>query len=229
MYDLCSKKTDMKLTIFNGSPRNKKSNSKILMEHFLEGYHKVSPNEVPVYFLANVAKIDEHVKAFEQAETVILIFPLYCDSMPGLVKEFFERVSLMENTRDKKVGFVVQSGFPESIHSTFVEHYLQKLAKRQKWEYIGTVIKGGVEGIQVMPPMMTKKLFGCFNGLGEYFGKNGYFDPEIVESLKKPYKLSKSRLLFFRFGELFGLTNFYWNSNLKKNEAFEKRFAQPYI
>jgi hypothetical protein len=25
-----------------------------------------------------------------------------------------------------------------------------------------------------------------------------------------------------------GLTNFYWNSNLKKNGAFEKRFDKPY-
>jgi len=188
----------------------------------------VSSDEIPIYYLANVAKMDEHVKAFKEAETAIVIFPLYCDCMPGLVKEFFERISLLDKSQGKRVGFILQSGFPEAIHSTFLERYLQKLAERQKWDYLGTVIKGGVEGIQIMPPMMTKKLFKSFKGLGEYFGKTGLFNPEIVESLKKPYKLSKSRLLFFRFGSLFGLTNFYWNSNLKKHNAFEERYAQPY-
>jgi hypothetical protein len=198
------------------------------MEHFLEGFRKVSKEEVPIYYLANVSKIDKHVKAFEDAENVIIIFPLYCDCMPGLVKEFFEKISLLENTQGKRVGFIVQSGFPESIHSTFVERYLKKLAARQNWEYLGTVIKGGVEGIQIMPPMMTKKLFDNFNDLGIYFGTTNSFDPEIMKALRKPFKLSKSRLLFFRIGNLFGLTNFYWNNYLKKHNAFEKRYAQPY-
>ncbi len=219
----------MKLTIFNGSPRNKKSNSKILMEQFLEGYHKVSSDEVPVYYLANVAKIDEHVKAFEVAENVIIIFPLYCDSMPGLVKEFFEKISILEKTQGKRVGFVVQSGFPESVHSSFVELYLKKLAERQKWDYLGTVIKGGVEGIQIMPPMMTKKLFVGFQKLGEHFALTEQFSSDILVQFSKPYRLSKSRLFVFRVGAKLGLSNFYWNSNLKKNNAFEKRFAQPFI
>lgn len=218
----------MKLTIFNGSPRNKKSNSKILMEHFLNGYYEVTPNEVPIHYLANTSKMDEHTTAFEYAETAIIIFPLYCDSMPGLVKEFFEKISLLPITKSKRVGFIVQSGFPEAIHSVYLERYLKKFSLRQNWDYIGTVIKGGVEGIQIMPPVMTKKLYENFHLLGEFFGQTGYFSSEIMEKLRKPMKLSKSRLFFFRIGGIFGLTNFYWNSNLKKNNAFEKRFAKPY-
>lgn len=219
----------MKLIIFNGSPRNKKSNSKILIEHFLEGYHRVLSDEVPIYYLANLAKMDDHIKAFEKAETAIIIFPLYCDSMPGLVKEFFERISILEKTQGKRVGFIVQSGFPEAIHSTLVERYLQKLTARQKWDYLGTVIKGGVEGIQIMPPMMTKKLFAHFNKLGEHFAKANEFSPDIIKRLGIPYKLSKRQLVTFKIGGKLGLTNFYWNSNLKKNNAFEKRFNKPYV
>jgi len=220
---------NMKLAIFNGSPRNKKSNSKILMEHFLEGYRKVTAEEVPVHYLANLAKMDDHVKAFEDAETVIIIFPLYTDCMPGIVKEFIERIAQLKNSSPKKVGFIVQSGFPEGIHSVYVERYLKKLAERQKWDYLGTVIKGGVEGIQIMPPLMTKKLFENFIKLGEYFGQTGEYSQELIDILRKPYKLSKGRLFTFRIGEKLGFTNFYWNSNLKKNNAFEKIFAQPYI
>jgi hypothetical protein len=46
----------MKLVIFNGSPRNKKSNSKVLIEHFLAGYNKICPDPVPVQYLANRKK-----------------------------------------------------------------------------------------------------------------------------------------------------------------------------
>jgi NAD(P)H-dependent FMN reductase len=218
----------MKLTIFNGSPRNKKSNSKILMEHFLEGFTKVSENEVPIHYLANTSKMDEHVKAFEDAENVIIIFPLYCDSMPGLVKEFFERIAQLEMTSSKKVGFIVQSGFPEAIHSIFIERYLKKLAERQKLIYLGTVIKGGVEGIQIMPPMMTKKLFAHFQKLGEHFAAKNEFSPEVVKRLRRPYKFSKLHLFNFKVGHKLGLVNFYWDSNLKKNNAFDIRFAKPY-
>ena len=42
-----------------------------------------------------------------------------------------------------------------------------------------------VEGIQSMPPWMTKKLFIKFQELGEYFAKNNIFSPEIKEDLEK--------------------------------------------
>jgi NAD(P)H-dependent FMN reductase len=219
----------MKLTIFNGSPRNKKSNSKILMEHFLGGYGKVSTDVVPIYYLANTSKIDEHRGAFHVAETVILIFPLYTDCMPGIVKEFFEVIAQLKINQPKRIGYIIQSGFPEAIQSTFLQSYLKKFTKRINCHYLGTVIKGGVEGIQIMPPMMTRKLFENFSNLGEHFGKTGEFSQEITDTLRKPYKLSKSKLFIFKVGDKLGFTNFYWNSNLKKNNAFENRFAQPYI
>jgi hypothetical protein len=160
---------------------------------------------------------------------VIVIFPLYTDSMPGIVKEFFENIVRSELPPAKKIGFIVQSGFPESIHSVFIERYLEKLTgKEMKCEYLGTVIKGGVEGIQVMPPFMTRKLFGRFEDLGEYFAKNEAFSDEIQLRLRKPFKMSPVRRFLFTLINKTGLTNFYWNSNLKANNAFDKRFDRPF-
>lgn len=216
------------MIIFNGSPRRKKSNSKILIDNFLKGYNSVEKDEVAVHYLASTKRIEDHKKHFNDADTVLIFFPLYTDSMPGIVKYFIEAIADMENNNGKKVGFVVQSGFPEAYHSVFVEKYLEKLCKKLGFEYIGTVIKGGVEGIQIMPPNMTKKLFAAFENLGVIFAKTGKFDTEIVEKLKKPYHLSKMRLGIIKAMSLTGMTNFYWNSNLKKNNAFDKRFDRPY-
>ncbi len=218
----------MKLVIFNGSPRYKKSNSKMLIEHFLNGYSKIRSKPVPVHYLANRNQKDEQKDIFQNSEIVIIVFPLYTDCMPGIVKEFFESVVELKLTSSKKIGFVVQSGFPEAIHSIYIERYLEKLTKRMQCEYLGTIIKGGVEGIQILPSSMTKKLFDSFESLGEYFAKNEEFSPEIKKILRKPFKMSPVRIFLFRLISKTGLTNFYWNSNLKKNNAFGNRFDKPF-
>ena len=219
----------MKLVIFNGSPRGKKSNSGLLIDHFLTGYSKFCPDPVPIHYLAGRKPKKELTEAFQNAETIIVFFPLYTDCMPGIVKEFFENIAEQQVMRAKKIGFVVQSGFPEAIHSIYVERYLEKLTKRLNCEYLGTVIKGGVEGIQIMPGWMTKKLFTRFQNLGEHFAKNMIFSPEIQARLRKPYKMPVLRRYMFSLMNKIGLSNFYWNSNLKKNGAFKNRFDKPFI
>ncbi len=218
----------MKLVIFNGSPRNKKSNSGILINHFLNGYKQLINNEVPVYNLANRKQLGEHIKAYQESEIVLLFFPLYTDCMPGIVKEFFEQIYNQDINQPPKIGFIIQSGFPEAVHSIYIERYLQKLAKRLKIDYLGTVIKGGVEGIQMMPDWMTKKLYRKFYQLGEHFAKTETFSPKITTALRTPYKLSPMRKTMFHVMRKLGIANFYWDSNLKKNNAFKKRFTQPY-
>ncbi len=218
----------MDIVIFIGSPRRKKSNSRLLAENFIKGFNSVDNTEVPLYYLADTKKTEEHKEIFEKAENVIIIFPLYTDSMPGIVKYFFETLHSEGTYENKNVGFIVQSGFPEAHHSVYLERYLKKFSQRMKFNYLGTVIKGGVEGIQIMPPNMTKKLFTAFEQLGEYFGKNRTFDNSIVEKLGKPYKLSKFRIVVFKLLQILGITNFYWNYNLKKNNAMEKSFNKPF-
>jgi len=219
----------MTLAILNGSPRRQKSNSKILTEHFLSGYRSRKADEnVLTGYLAETQKKEENLEKFNQADTVIIIFPLYTDCMPGIVKEFFEHIAALEIRKPKKIGFIVQSGFPEAIHSIYLEKYLEKLIRRLHCDSMGVVIKGGVEGIQVMPESMTRKLYRKFNQLGSYFAHTGQFDPQIIESLRSPFRMSAIRRLGFRVFSITGLQNFYWNSHLKKHGAFEKRFDRPY-
>ncbi|MBN1926767.1 MAG: NAD(P)H-dependent oxidoreductase [Prolixibacteraceae bacterium] len=217
----------MKLAIFNGSPRKTNSNSTILINHFSNGYHGHNHHNTELHYLADVKKNANHIEAFKKADTAIIIFPLYTDAMPGQVKYFFEQI-VATPSKGKRVGFIVQSGFPEAYHSTFVERYLKKLSQKMEWDYLGTVIKGGIEGIQIMPPNMTRKVFGRFELLGKHFAASGKFEPELVKKLRKPYRISKVRLLFFRLFLLTGLNNYYWNVKLKENNAFEKRFDAPF-
>ena len=138
-------------------------------------------------------------------------------------------LGLLGKKSNPPIGYIVQSGFSEAIHSRFVEKYFIKLTKRLNSEYLGTIIKGGVEGVQVKPGWMTKKLFDFFNKLGKIYGETGKFDEKIINQLAKPEKLTAGAILFYKILDKTGLTNFYWNSLLKKNNAFEKRFDTPYL
>jgi multimeric flavodoxin WrbA len=221
----------MKLAIFNGSPRGEKSNTRILVDEFLKGFIIDESNSYELEYLCNVKEQDKFVQMFKTADSVICAFPLYTDSMPGIVKEFIESLSVFKNGKNNpKIGFIVQSGFPEGIHTKAVEKYFIKLAWRLKCEYLGTVRKGGVEGIKAMPPAATKKLFKKFQELGEHFGRTGKFKQEIIDKLSKPDKFNSLLICpVVALLKITGLLDMHWNKVLKQNNAFEKRYDKPYL
>lgn len=220
----------MKLTIFNGSPRGTKSNTKILTDHFLNGLKSTNKEiETDTAYLVRTNEMETYNEMFQSSDIVIMAFPLYTDAMPGIVKHFIEHLEpFCGKFPNKKIGFIVQSGFPETIHSRFVEKYLEKLAKRLCCQYLGTIIKGGVEGIQVQPPRMTNKLFQYFYDLGKDFGKTNEFNEQIKKQLGKMETLPKAAIIFIKVLSKTPLMHFYWNRMLKKNKAYKNRFDQPY-
>jgi hypothetical protein len=157
-----------------------------------------------------------------------MVFPLYTDAMPGVVKAFFEVLLANKALSKNKLGFIVQSGFPEGIHCENIKRYLQKFTRRLGCDYLGTLTKGGVEGIQIMPPFMTRKLFLRFHQFGEHFALSGEFSAAIMKELREPYRLSLPKRMIMKVLSGAGITNFYWNTNLKKHKAYPQRFAKPF-
>ena len=218
----------MRLAVFNGSPRSRGSNTACLLEPFLEGFSETEGNKYELHYLALEKEFQECVRAFSEADNVLWAFPLYTDCMPYAVKNFIEALA-PSGGRDRipALAFFVHSGFPESVHSHNLRRYLEKLAIRLGCPLIGTVIKGGSEGIREQPPVMTRKLFHRLRVLGRIFGRSGRFDPEIVALLARPVRYSRLGLLGARVGMKMGEL-MHWNMLLKKNGAYEKRFARPY-
>ncbi len=217
----------MKLTIFNGSPRGKGSNTKILVEQFINGFSTKNENSYEPAYLNHIKELDKNIELFKNSEAVLLAFPLYTDCMPYIVKLFIEALEpLCGREGNPKIGFIVHSGFPEAIHSRFVEKYLIKLSDRLECEYLGTIIKGGSEGIKEKPKWMTKKTYKSFYELGRIFGETGKFDKKIIQKLAKPEKFNRLILLISKF--ILKMSDFYWNNMLKKNNAFDKRFDKPF-
>jgi len=217
----------MKLTIFNGSPRGQESNTKILLDSFLEGFESPE-NEYKIFYLIE-NEIIKNVNRFINSPNVILAFPLYTDAMPGIVKDFIEKLGVnKKETVNASVGFMVQSGFPEAYHSRCVERYLIKLSRRMHWNYQGTLVKGGVEGIKNRPGWMNRKLFKNLERMGEIYSQDRRFDPGTIKNLAPSERFSPVKLIFVKFLMKTGLLDSFWNQQLKKNQAYEKRFARPY-
>lgn len=213
----------MKTLIINGSPKGLNGNTEIFIQEFMKGM-KV-PCEVRYAVKESSQQIAEELKQFD---TVIIAMPLYIHAMPGIVMKIFE---LMEPASQlgKSMGFIVQSGFIESKQSKYLEQYLSALTKRLNYTYLGTVIKGGSAGIYMMPESMNKKLFIQLQNLGEHFETDGTFHPDVEKELASPEMLSKRKARLFQFFYKVGLgDSIFWRMLLKKNQAWDRRFDQPF-
>ncbi len=218
----------MRLTVFNGSPRARKGNTTLLLEHFRSGFEEVPGNVWELHHLVSPRQAEENAGRFAGAECVLIVFPLYVDAMPSQVLGFFEALGRAGPSSGPPVLFLVHSGFPEALQSRFVERYLEKLARRLGSRYLGTMVKGGSEGIRVMPAWMTRKLFRTMRELGRSFGETGALDPVLVKALAGRERYGALSRLLIRFIAVFGLTNAYWDQQLKKNDVFDRRYARPY-
>jgi len=218
----------MNYLLINGSPRGHNSNSRLLLSLLKEGMERKSiSHNIEIITLRPMLENKNWMTFIKKADYIIIAFPLYADHVPGILKKFIEELG-SQSLQNKKLGWISQCGFPESIHLETVEKYLKKLTKRLGAQNIGIIKKAGAEGIRLIPPQMTAKLFEKIRVFGEDLIQKGVFDEEAINRLKKPRRYNLFKRILIRFLSLIGLTNMYWNSQLKKNHAYKNRFAQPY-
>ena len=208
-----------KLVIYNGSPRKSGSNSGIVLKKVVE----VLQDRVEVRDLKKGENWEAWAEAFERDKHVMFFMPLYVHAMPSHVMAFIEKLKPSNGT----ISFFVQSGFPESSQSYYLEAYFEQLALRMQRVYLGTAIKGGMEGLQMRPPMgqeqMIEPLVKTITGLVS----EGKFSSSDIRKLAEPIRYSKGmRILFNLIGKR--MLNIFWNQKLNANNAYEKRFDRPW-
>lgn len=210
-----------KLVIYNGSPRITKSNSGIVLKQVLE----TMEDHIEVRDLKDLGKWDLWAKQFELDQHVMIFMPLYVHAMPSHVMGFIEKLSPSEGT----MSFFVQSGFPESSQSYYLEAYLEQLALTLGRAYLGTAIKGGFEGLQMRPSNGQEAMVRPLVNLIRHLIDSGNFDSGQISSLARPVKLNKGTQILFRLLTKIGLpNNLIWDPILKENKAYGQSFDQPY-
>jgi NAD(P)H-dependent FMN reductase len=220
----------MRLLALNGSPRGARSNTDVLLAPFLAGFAETAGNAHEVLHLVRTGERSRQLAAFALADAVLLAFPLYTDAMPALVADFVASLAPRCGAPgNPPLLFLVQSGFPEPFHSRPVERWAEKLARRLGAPYLGTMVKGGVEGIQARPPWAARSLLDRMNALGRAFGATGRLDPELVARLAGRERLSAPALAGCLLAGALGLLDLWWDQQLRKNGAYDERHARPLL
>lgn len=218
----------MKLILFNGSPRATKGSTQLFFQYFIKGFESIPGNQSEIVVLQEVSDPKTLTEAFSGADAVLLGFPLYADSMPSIVKNFIEALGPLRGKNNlPALFFLVHSGFPEAYHSRFVEKYLKKMTRRLGCRYIGTIIKGGSEGVVSNSEKANQKLFQLFFDLGQEFAQSGKLNEPLTRQLAGMEHLPGWMVFLFTILDKLGLVNKGWDSEFKKNGVDNHR-AQPY-
>jgi flavodoxin-like protein len=217
------------LLLLNGSPRGPRSNSMRMLTRVAAGWQAAGGDEPTVLHLAKSADFEQAVAVFADAGTVLLGMPLYTDSMPGLVAEFVEALEpVVGRSGNPRIGFLVQSGFMEPLHSRGLERYLAKLATRLGSPYAGTIVRGGGEALQQMPDEACRTLFGRLEALGEQLARDGRFEAATLAQVAGRESFSGVTAAALALALKLPVAQFYWSGQLKKNGAWDRRFDAPY-
>ncbi|MEM1486025.1 NAD(P)H-dependent oxidoreductase [Oscillospiraceae bacterium PP1C4] len=213
----------MNTIIINGSPKRnpKMSNTQLLAEEFIRDMK--NPVEIKRLSDCNPSELAAYIKKFDH---VIIIFPLYVHAMPGHVMSFLEILEPAQ--QGKSLGFIIQSGFPETQQHQYVTPYLKRFAQKLNYNYLGTVCKGECAAIYLFPNGF-KKTIDMFYRLGKEFDKTNAFDEKIVDEMAAPYTFSKKQLMFLNVASKLKLTDIFWNSQMKKNKCLGRALDQPYL
>lgn len=216
----------MKLTIVNGSPRGRKSNSDKILQWLLADIKDTSGFSYEKVYAVDIKERESQIETLKGSDSIVVIFPLYTDCMPGITKDFFEN---MENNKEllkgKVITFIVHSGFPEAIQSRAVERYNEYFSKLMEMNYMGTIIMGGSEALSAAPDSMFKKKIESFKAIGKCIIQNKPLTAKDKALIGKPELVSGVMLFLMK---RLSVNDFFWNSQLKKNNAFDKRFEKPY-
>lgn len=220
----------MRLLALNGSPRGARSNTDVLLAPFLGGFAEAPGNAHETHHLVRTGERARQLAAFATADAVLLAFPLYMDAMPAVVADFVASLATRCGAPgNPRLLFLVQSGFPEAFHSRPVERWARNLARRLGAPYLGTMVKGGVEGIKAKPPWMTRPVLEQMRVLGRGFGVGGTLDPELLARLAGRERLSPAAHAASRAAGALGLLDLWWDHLLRQNGAYARRHARPLL
>ena len=210
----------MKLAVVNGSPRGRKSNSSKIINWVTEGMDGVQK-----VYVADLKKQDESVEAILGADSILFVFPLYTDAMPGLVKEFMEKMARRDFS-GKTVSYVIHSGFPEAVQLRMLQKYCVYFSKICGMKLLGCAVMGGTEGGLPSEIRAEKdKRVKILKYVGQCIKEQKEVDYDKLKGLSRVESFNKTAQIVMKLMPL----DLGWNIMLRKNKAFERRYDRPHL
>ena len=135
-----------------GSPRTKKSTSASLGGYLFEQLNArgVETETIQIYTSLNSQeRMKAMVEAIDNADLVVLAFPLYVDSLPAPVTAVLEKISTHRKVNHSHALFAAISncGFPEAAHTDTALAICSEFARQNGFTWVGSLALGGGQGI----------------------------------------------------------------------------------
>ena len=135
-----------------GSPRTRKSTSASLGGYLFEQLkeHGVETQTIQIYTTINSqVRMDEMYKAIDDADLVLLAFPLYVDSLPAPVIAALEKIAEHRENNQPPIRFaaIANCGFPEAHHNDTALAICSEFARQNNFAWMGSLALGGGEGL----------------------------------------------------------------------------------
>lgn len=121
-----------------GSPKSKKGSSESIGDYVMDKLSKKGEHCSMIY----LRKEEQQVECVDVSDTIVLLLPIYENSVPGLVVKFFE--TLYENrerlkSKPKKLFVITNSGFPEVEANKAAIKTCELFAKEMGFEWMGGI------------------------------------------------------------------------------------------
>ena len=135
-----------------GSPRTKKSTSASLGGYLMERLNArgVETEIIQVYTSFNSAERTRlTLEKLDQADLIVLAFPLYVDSLPAPVIAALEKNAAYRASVKVSQSFaaIANCGFPEARHNDTALAICEQFAKEADMTWLGSLSLGGGEGL----------------------------------------------------------------------------------
>lgn len=188
-----------KVMILNGSPRAPKSNSKKYSEIFMK-YSRVQCD----YF--NITK-SNHLKLIAEMEKysdVIIVFPLYADSLPVGLLNFLKNLENNLPAQRPVISILINCGFLEYEQNSVAVSMIRYFCRRNNFPIGSTLMLGSGEAILDTP--FRYIAVRAIKRLSESVNKGNYKDISATMPLPKWLFKMAARSYWISYGKKFGVS-----------------------
>lgn len=210
-----------------GSVKGLKSNSYAMGSYILSklsGQGLESETVMLAPAMKNAEKQQELVAKVAAAQVVILVCPLYVDSLPAPVVQFMECVlAAQRDLRNTSFMAIVNCGFPESAQNQTALEICSHFAQQVGLTWLGGLPVGSGGAINSKPmekiPGYLKKIRLALDLVADAVVAGGGVPAEAVTLLEKPLMANWMYVLGGHLG---------WHLMALQNKVWRKLRAQPY-
>lgn len=182
---------DKNILIVIGSPGSERSNSNVISNNLERNLINSNINCSKLYLRKIINEKNIIIDNIDKSDVIILIAPIYENSVPSIVLEFFETINENKDRltpKNRKMFAITNSGFPEIQASKSAITTCSLFARDMNFKWLGGIIVAPGTLIDHGELGKTyKKLISALNIIAEDICADREISKEVFKLTLKPF------------------------------------------